>query len=79
MSKANYIILAIIFFLIGFIIGEQIIRFQELNWCVKTGTWFLHAKGINIGINDKALTMALDLYQSRIDHLLQTNFSSVGS
>lgn len=74
----KYIVIALIFFMMGFIAGEQFIKYQELDWCVKTGLYFLHEKGIDIEINSAALTMAISHYKGNINRLIASNFSSSG-
>ena len=70
--------IAIICVLIGFIVGSQMQQYKELNWCVKTGLFFLKEKGIEIEINEGAMTYAVGLYKGQIDRLIKTNLSSSG-
>lgn len=79
MSKTKYAVIAIMFLMLGYIIGSQFQQYNELNWCVKTGLFFLEKKGIEIDVNKVALSSAIMYYQQRIDRLIATNFSSVGS
>lgn len=74
----RFIAIGMICVLIGFIVGSQMQQYKELNWCVKTGLYFLHEKGVDIEINQAALTMAISHYKGNIDRLISTNFSSSG-
>lgn len=70
MERVKVILLLIIIFLIGFLIGSQYQQTRELNWCVDKATYFLKINGYDIKINKPLIDLAVFQYKERFDNWL---------
>jgi len=61
------IVIAVIFLLIGGIIGAGIGATATLNWGVDKAIYFLDIKGYELDINKKEIINAIRMYRHEID------------
>ena len=70
-DKVKVAFIVAIMLLLGYTIGSETRKFQELDWCAEKAVWFLDIKGYELDINEPLISYALFRYQGRIDSILQ--------
>jgi|GEM_PF-4501403 len=71
------IVVAVICVLIGFGTGYIMGGISSMNWCVKTGMYFLDLKGIEIDIDEEMLGTLTYQYKENIGGCLFTQNASL--
>ena len=68
--KFRAVALGIIFLLIGYSIGVEKSKFQELNWCVEQGIKMLKIQGYEVNLNGALITAGIRQYRERFQTII---------